>query len=83
MLELYNLNKETLSLLLGWDISLIMKYLDGLTPSKACNDQLKVLITPKKMLELFEKNKNNLPQVKQKKLLHHICQLIEKEAPFA
>jgi putative zinc finger/helix-turn-helix YgiT family protein len=77
ILRKYNIGKKPLSLLLGWGETTIIRYLNGLTPSKEYSEKLKeILINPYKMKEILEENKGVLSPVALKKLETRINTII-------
>lgn len=60
ILELYNIGKKPLCVLLGWGETTIIRYLDGATPTKQYSSILKeILNNPMAMKDLLIKNKDN------------------------
>jgi putative zinc finger/helix-turn-helix YgiT family protein len=68
ILEKYDIGKRPLSLLLGWGEVTLTRYLDGDIPSKQYSDTLKKILDDSEyMIELLEKNKENITEVAYKR----------------
>jgi len=64
ILEVYDIGKRPLSLLLGWGEGTLTRYSDGDIPSKPYSDKLKRILENKMYyLKLLEKNKDNITDV--------------------
>ncbi|MGI6777140.1 MAG: type II toxin-antitoxin system antitoxin SocA domain-containing protein [Acetivibrionales bacterium] len=59
----YNIGQKPLAKLLGWGESTIIRYLQGLTPSREYSNRLKELFNPIKMKELLDFNKNAITNI--------------------
>jgi uncharacterized phage-associated protein len=68
LLRKYDIGQKPLAKLLGWGEVTIIRYLQGLMPSKVYSEKLHELMNPLKMHELYEKNKDVLTEVAQKKV---------------
>lgn len=68
LLKKYKIGQKPLAKLLGWGEATIVRYLQGLMPSKVYSDRLKELTNPYNMQELYEKNKDMLTDIAKKKL---------------
>lgn len=75
----YGIGQKPLASLLGWGEITIIRYLKGFTPRRIYSNQLRELKDPKKMLELFETNKNSLSEVTQKRVYNRIHQALQEE----
>ncbi len=64
----YNIGKKPLSKLLGWSESTIERYFNGVMPLKTYSDELKRIMNPRYMKDIFERNKENISDVAQRKL---------------
>jgi uncharacterized phage-associated protein len=64
ILEVYDIGKRPLSLLLGWGEGTLTRYIDGDIPTKLYSDKLKRILKDRiYYLELLEKNKDNITDV--------------------
>jgi len=64
ILEVYDIGKQPLSLLIGWGEGTLTRYSDGDIPSKPYSDKLKRILENKMYyLKLLEKNKDNITDV--------------------
>lgn len=62
-LEMYNIGKRPLSLVLGWGEGTVTRYLDGDIPTKQYSETLKrILDEPLYLEELLEKNKDKITE---------------------
>lgn len=77
ILEMYNIGKKPFARLLGWGEVTIIRYVNGLTPTKEYSNRLKELMNPLKMLELYQKNSNVLTEASKKKLFNEIENLLD------
>lgn len=63
ILKKYKIGKKPLSKLLGWGEVTLTRYINGDVPTKMYSDELyKLLNNKKNMIELLEKNKENITQ---------------------
>ena len=79
IIDIYAIGKKPLSTLLGWGEITILRYLQGFTPRKDYSDQLMELRNPQKMLELFEANKQVLPEPTQRRVGAKIVQALQSQ----
>lgn len=64
ILDIYDIGKRPLSLLLGWGEGTLTRYVDGDTPSKPYSDMLNKILEDKEYyLEILEQNKDNISPV--------------------
>jgi len=64
ILEVYDIGKRPLSLLLGWGEGTLTRYIDGDIPSKPYSDKLKRILKDRMYyLKLLEQNKDNITDV--------------------
>ncbi len=73
----YDIGQKPLANLLGWGENTIVRYIDGLMPTREYSNRLKELFNPQKMKEHFEKNKSVLTPVAQRKIEAKINALLE------
>lgn len=78
ILTKYNIGRKPLSSLLGWGETTIIRYLNGLTPTKEYSETLRKLMNPKYMLDLFQNNKGTLTPVSQRKLYARLLELLDQ-----
>ncbi len=76
ILNKYNIGKKTLAKLLGWGETTVIRYLDGMPPTKEYNEKLKQLQNPLNMLEVFEQNGTVLSETSRKKLSESLNDLV-------
>lgn len=63
---------------MGWGETTIIRYLNGLTPTREYSQTLRKLLNPNNMLELFEVNKGFLTNVSQRKLSSRLIELLDQ-----
>lgn len=77
ILTKYNIGRKPLSSLLGWGETTIIRYLNGLTPTKEYSETLRKLMNPKYMMDLYHTNKGALTAVSQRKLYSRLLELLD------
>jgi len=85
LMEMYNIGKKPLAKLLGWGEKTVIRYLEGLTPTREYSDKLESLFDPNIMLAIYKKNESKLTEVAKNKLLKSIKELLglnENEGEF-
>lgn len=80
LLDKYNIGQKPLAKLLGWGEVTIIRYLQGVMPTKEYSEKLKDLFNPYKMKELLEKRKEEITPIAKKKLEACITELIESNS---
>ncbi|HOQ37950.1 MAG TPA: DUF4065 domain-containing protein [Acetivibrio sp.] len=77
LLTKYNIGQKPLANLLGWGEATIARYVNGLMPTKEYSNRLKELFNTQKMKELFDKRKDVLTPVAQRKVESKLKKLLE------
>ncbi|KNY30160.1 type II toxin-antitoxin system antitoxin SocA domain-containing protein [Pseudobacteroides cellulosolvens] len=78
LLEKYDIGQKPLSKLLGWGETTIVRYIQGLMPTKEYSNRLKELFNPLKMKELLDNNNNALTKIAFKKTSDKVQGYISK-----
>ncbi|WP_088228975.1 type II toxin-antitoxin system antitoxin SocA domain-containing protein [Desulfosporosinus sp. FKB] len=73
----YNIGRKPLSSLLGWGETTIIRYLNGLTPTREYSETLRKLMNSQNMLDLYHTNKGALTPVSKRKLYARLMELLD------
>lgn len=81
LLDKYDIGKKPLAKLLGWGEATIIRYINGLTPSREYSDRLKELLNnPYSMKDILIRNKARVSLIASKRLENRINEILEPRA---